>query len=70
MASAYKRYAVTVTRHWYDREKNRPCSREYEEKSHVMARSEREAAERVRRRYKGLCGGPSNVTYTCRAEEA
>jgi len=69
MGSNNKKYAVTVTRHWYDRENHRPCRIVYETPDYVMARSPREAAERVRRRYLYLSGGPENVTFSCEARE-
>ena len=36
---------------------------------YVMAHTEKQAAENVRRRYKERCGGPALVTYTCAASE-
>lgn len=67
--SAWKKYAVTVTRRWYDREAGRARHEELRDPVYVMAHTEKQASENVRRRYKERCGGPALVTYTCSAEE-
>lgn len=67
--SAWKKYEVTVTRRWYDREAGHARSAQLPDPVYVMAHTEKQAAENVRRRYKERCGGPALVTYTCEANE-
>lgn len=67
--SEWKKFEVTVTRRWYDREAGRARSAQLPEPVYVMAHTAKQASENVRRRYKDRCGGPALVTYTCEAEE-